>query len=67
MGLIVFHKIFLAFSLNMNVFYGILSVPQNIVMDMNNVTRVYRIYIVYIRKHRDMSTCNWLDLETLGP
>ena len=37
MGLTLFHRIFSMLVLNMGIFYKILSVPQNIVMDMNNV------------------------------
>ena len=36
-GLIIFYKIFSTFSMNMGTFCKILSVPQNIVMDLNNV------------------------------
>ena len=37
MGLAIFHKISTTFSLNVGIFHGILSVPHNIVVDMNNV------------------------------
>jgi hypothetical protein len=40
MGLTTFCKIFLTFGMNDGVFHKILSVPENIVMDLNNVMRM---------------------------
>ena len=37
MGLTVFHGIFFIFIITMGIFSKILSVPQNTLMDMNNV------------------------------
>ena len=40
MGLTIFHRIFpdiSTFRLNVGIFCGILSIPQNIVMDLNDV------------------------------
>jgi hypothetical protein len=36
-GLTVFYKMFLTFNLNMKIFCKIMSVPQNIIMALNNV------------------------------
>ena len=35
--------IFLTF--NMRIFYGVLSIPQNIVIDLNNVYKKYQIML----------------------
>jgi len=35
-GLILFHKVFAKFKLNMEIIRGILSIPHNNVMDLNN-------------------------------
>ena len=37
MGLKIFCKIFLTFALNKRIFHRIMSIPQNTVMDMNNI------------------------------
>ena len=37
MGLTIFSRIFLTLNMNKGIFHIILSVPQNIVMDLNNV------------------------------
>ena len=39
-GLTLSYKIFLTFGLNDGIFYRLLSVLQNIVMDMNNAMRL---------------------------
>ena len=36
-GLIIFHITFPTYIVNMRIFHGILSVPRNIVMDVNNI------------------------------
>ena len=51
MELIIFHGIFPnipTFGMNIGIFYGILSVPQNIVMDLNNVMLLRIMYIKYL-------------------
>ena len=52
-GLIVFHKLFTVFSMNMIILHGILSVPHNIVTDMDNVMIRHHAW-----KHR--ATLHWI-------
>ena len=44
MGLTLFCKISSTFILNVEIFHGILSVPQNIVIDLNNIMATLIIY-----------------------
>ena len=47
MGLTTFHIMFVTFRLNVGIFHGILSVPQNTLMDMNNVMLPFGITHCY--------------------
>ena len=53
MGLTIFYKIFLTFSLNDDILCRIMSVPKNIVMDLNNVMN----FVSYKSKMELFNTC----------
>jgi hypothetical protein len=42
-GITMLHGIFLTFNLNVKIFWRILSVPQNIVMALNNVMNCIKL------------------------
>ena len=44
-------KIFLAFNLKYGMFYSLLLVPQNIIMDMNNVTNFNKCWRLWTKLH----------------
>jgi hypothetical protein len=46
-GLTIYHKIFPIFNVNMGIFCGILSIPHNVVMNLNNVM-VFHMTVVII-------------------
>ena len=48
MGLPILCEIFPIFSLNVGLFYKLLSIPQNIVMDMNNVMQMFLGFFISI-------------------
>jgi hypothetical protein len=58
----VFHGIFLIFILNVKKFRGILSVPLNIVMNMNNVMNLVYDFMCVVDQVRVCSVCKG-DLE----
>ena len=62
MGLTVFHEIFLIFSSNVKKFRGILSIPLNIVMNMNNVMNLVHDFMYVVDQVRVYSICKG-DLE----
>ena len=60
MGLTVFCRIFFAFSVNDGIFCRMMSVPQNMVMDLNDVMIIVGVMIVPIRV--EASTTNHLKI-----
>jgi hypothetical protein len=60
-GLTIFHKIFLIFGLSVTIFYGILLVLHNIIIDLKNV-------MLYGRCHKSFpkSTHSFCNPRILG-
>jgi hypothetical protein len=56
-GFIIFHIIFFIYALVVVIFCGILSVLQNIVMDMNNVVQGFLEYSNIILLRKCIITC----------
>ena len=58
MGLTIFCKVVLTFSMNDGIFCKIFTVPEKIVMDLNSVMDVFRFFFIEFEVHHTIHSSN---------